>query len=53
MTGGFDRETVIAALGRALPYVRLYRGRAFVIKLGAPASTRAESLASSSCESKP
>ncbi len=44
MTGGFDRETVIAALGRALPYIRLFRGRVFVIKLGGAATASAASL---------
>ena len=30
----FDREVVITALKQALPYIRLYRGRTFVIKAG-------------------
>jgi acetylglutamate kinase len=34
MTGPFDREATMAGLTRALPYIRLYKGRAFVIKLG-------------------
>jgi acetylglutamate kinase len=34
MTGAYDREATMAGLTRALPYIRLYKGRAFVIKLG-------------------
>jgi acetylglutamate kinase len=34
MTGPYDREAAMAGLTRALPYIRLYKGRAFVIKLG-------------------
>jgi len=30
----YDRELVIAALRQALPYIRLYRGRVFVVKAG-------------------
>ncbi len=33
MTGPHDREAMLAALTRALPYIRLYKGRLFVIKL--------------------
>ncbi len=34
MTGAYDREATMAGLTRALPYIRLYKGRVFVIKLG-------------------
>jgi acetylglutamate kinase len=34
MTGPFDREATMTGLTRALPYIRLYKGRVFVIKLG-------------------
>ncbi len=34
MTGIGDRDAVLAALTRAMPYVRLYKGKVFVIKLG-------------------
>ncbi|MGD1148164.1 MAG: acetylglutamate kinase [Thermoanaerobaculaceae bacterium] len=34
MTGPYDREATMAGLTRALPYIRLYKGRVFVIKLG-------------------
>ncbi len=34
MTGAGDRESTLAALSRAMPYVRLYKGRVFVLKLG-------------------
>ncbi len=34
MTGAADREAIPAALARALPYVRLYKHKAFVVKLG-------------------
>ncbi len=37
MTGPYDREAAMAGLTRALPYIRLYKGRAFVIKLGGAA----------------
>lgn len=30
----YDREASMAALLRALPYIRLFRGRTFVVKLG-------------------
>ena len=33
MTGPYDREAAMAGLTRAMPYIRLYKGRAFVIKL--------------------
>ncbi len=33
MTGHHDREAMLASLTRALPYIRLYRGRLFVLKL--------------------
>jgi acetylglutamate kinase len=41
MTGPYDREAAMAGLTRALPYIRLYKGRAFVIKLGGSLSTDA------------
>jgi acetylglutamate kinase len=44
MTGPFDREAAMAGLTRALPYIRLYKGRVFVIKLGGAASTDAAVL---------
>ncbi len=34
MTGAPDRETTLTALTRALPYIRLYRDRTFVVKVG-------------------
>ncbi|MBI5510601.1 MAG: acetylglutamate kinase [Deltaproteobacteria bacterium] len=34
MTRGVDRDLAIFALKAALPYIRLYRGRVFVIKIG-------------------
>lgn len=34
MNAAFGADVTLAALGRALPYVRLYRGRTFVVKLG-------------------
>ncbi len=34
MNQAYDRELVITALRQALPYIRLYRGRVFVVKLG-------------------
>ena len=43
MTGEFDRETAMTALGQALPYIRLYRGKLFVLKIGG-ASMEAASL---------
>jgi acetylglutamate kinase len=43
MTGEFDRETAMTALGQALPYIRLYRGKLFVLKIGG-ASTEAAAL---------
>lgn len=33
MTGHHDREAMLAALTRSLPYIRLYRGHLFVLKL--------------------
>ena len=44
MTGPFDREAAMAGLTRALPYIRLYKGRAFVIKLGGSLSTEGAAL---------
>lgn len=34
MIGPYDREAALTALTRALPYVRLYRGKTFVVKCG-------------------
>lgn len=34
MRGEVDRDTAMAALAQALPYIRLYRGKLFVLKLG-------------------
>lgn len=34
MNAPHDREATMSALRRALPYIRLYRGRVFVLKLG-------------------
>lgn len=34
MTGSHDRESMMNALTQAMPYIRLYRGHVFVIKLG-------------------
>ncbi|MGC8724228.1 MAG: acetylglutamate kinase [Acidobacteriota bacterium] len=45
MTGHPDREAMLAALLQALPYVRLYRGRCFVLKLGMEREEGAETLA--------
>ena len=44
MTGAFDRETAIGALTQALPYVRLYRGKVFVIKLGGASMAESASV---------
>lgn len=38
MTGPYDRETTLAALLRALPYVKLFKGKLFVVKIGGTAS---------------
>ena len=43
MTGDVDRETAMAALAQALPYIRLYRGKLFVLKVGG-ASTSPTSI---------
>jgi acetylglutamate kinase len=34
MTGTGDRDATLSALSRAMPYVRLYKGRVFVLKIG-------------------
>ncbi len=39
-----DRDATMGALLRALPYIRLYRGRVFVLKLGGEAVADAESM---------
>jgi acetylglutamate kinase len=44
MTHAYDRDAVLAALTRALPYVRLYRGRTFVVKFGGELSADADAL---------
>jgi acetylglutamate kinase len=45
MIGSHDREATLAALTGALPYVRLYKGKTFVIKLGGSTCTDAAALA--------
>jgi acetylglutamate kinase len=44
MTGAYDREATMAGLTRALPYIRLYKGRVFVIKLGGVLGSDAAAL---------
>ncbi len=44
MTGAYDREATMAGLMRALPYIRLYKGRVFVIKLGGAVGSEAAVL---------
>ncbi len=44
MTQTYDRDAGLAALTRALPYVRLYRGRTFVVKFGGELSADADAL---------
>jgi len=44
MTGPYDREATIMGLLRALPYIRLFKGRLFVIKLGGSACSDAATL---------
>jgi acetylglutamate kinase len=44
MTGPYDRETTIMGLLRALPYIRLFKGRVFVVKLGGTACSDATIL---------
>ncbi len=39
MNSHYDRNAVLAALDLVLPYVRLYRGRVFVVKMGGAASS--------------
>jgi acetylglutamate kinase len=34
VTGPYDREVAVSALKRALPYIRLYKNRVFVVKAG-------------------
>jgi acetylglutamate kinase len=34
VTGPFDRDLTVSALKRALPYIRLYKSRVFVVKAG-------------------
>jgi hypothetical protein len=34
MTRPMDRELAVDALRRALPYIRMYRGHTFVLKIG-------------------
>ena len=40
----YDRGAMIASLDLALPYIRLYRGRIFVIKIGGAASSDPDAL---------
>jgi len=44
MTGPYDREATIMGLLRALPYIRLFKGRLFVVKLGGTACSDAATL---------
>lgn len=44
MNAPHDREATMSALRRALPYIRLYRGRVFVLKLGGEAVADAAAL---------
>jgi acetylglutamate kinase len=44
MTGPYDREATIMGLLRALPYIRLFKGRTFVVKLGGTACSDAATL---------
>lgn len=44
MNAPHDRDTTMSALRRALPYIRLYRGRVFVLKLGGEAVADAAAL---------
>jgi acetylglutamate kinase len=44
MIGSFDRDQTLLGLKRALPYIRLFRGRTFVIKLGGAAGADPEVL---------
>ena len=44
MTGPYDRDATIMGLLRALPYIRLYKGRTFVIKLSGTACSDAATL---------
>jgi acetylglutamate kinase len=44
MIGSSDRDTTLLGLKRALPYVRLFRGRTFVVKLGGTACGDPEAL---------
>jgi acetylglutamate kinase len=45
MTGPADRDATMNALRRALPYIRLYQGRTFVVKLGGGPCSDPEALA--------
>ncbi len=40
----YDREVTMVGLTRALPYIQLYKGRMFVIKLGGALSSDGEAL---------
>jgi acetylglutamate kinase len=44
MTGTYDREGTMAALVKAVPYIRLYKGHVFIIKLGGSASQNGAAL---------
>lgn len=44
MTGGWDRDAAMAALLKAVPFLRLYRERLFVVKLGGSACAEPATL---------
>ena len=44
MTGPYDPEAGMMGLRRALPYLRLYRGRTFVVKVGGALCGEAEAV---------
>ncbi len=44
MNGPYDRDATLLGLVRAVPYLRLYRGRTFVVKLGGATGADPEAL---------
>ena len=44
MTGPYDPEAGMLGLRRALPYLRLYRGRTFVVKVGGALCGEADAM---------
>lgn len=44
MIGPYDRDVTMQALLRALPYIRLYKGKVFVVKLGGALCAETEVL---------